>query len=455
MATSSRRSRTSTAQIQSFWDCLRYFLTPQIWKQAHQALRQSIRWQAHSLIMVLLTMTWCCGDSVAERFETAKAFYVASYQRKRRPGKTIEGFHKALARIPTRALRQVAAALRQRLVQVFGKRLLVDGFVPLGCDGSRLNCPRTPQLERRLRSKRAQKQQQPPMVWLTAFVHLSLGVLWSWRLGGPHADERQHLVKLLETLPSEALVVADAGYVGYPLLHKLQSARRWFLIRLTSMSPLYVPDKNAIAGRSEGLVYYWPQQMQQQHQPPIRVRFFHFRARQGRQFSHVWLITNVLDRERLHRSTARKFYRWRWRNEGLFRTYKRTLGKVKLLSHTVVGVHREAEGSLLAVQLLLAQGALALQFAGESANVLPSARHVLLEIRAEIRNVTGMYLGPRQRQTYLERLQNARQDRRRHRHNQVRRRWPNRKDHRSPRAPKILKMGTMLKELLAKVLSAA
>jgi hypothetical protein len=57
----------------------------------------------------------------------------------------------------------------------------------------------------------------------------------------------------------------------------------------------------------------------------------------------------------------------------------------------MVQVHREAEGSLLATQLLLAQGALA-QPATASGKVVPaSARKVLLEIRTEIRNVTGMY----------------------------------------------------------------
>jgi hypothetical protein len=66
------------------------------------------------------------------------------------------------------------------------------------------------------------------------------------------------------------------------------------------------------------------------------------------------------------------------------------------------------EGSLLAVQLLV-QGAVALHQAGE-AKVLPSARKILLEIRAEIRNVTGMYLGPRQRRPYWQRLQQARGD---------------------------------------------
>ena len=77
------------------------------------------------------------------------------------------------------------------------------------------------------------------------------------------------------------------------------------------------------------------------------------------------------------------------------------------MSRTVAQVHREAEGSLLATQLLLAQGALALAPTASGRSELPSARKVLLEIRMEIRNVTGMYLGPRQCQTYLQRLARA------------------------------------------------
>jgi len=85
--------------------------------------------------------------------------------------------------------------------------------------------------------------------------------------------------------------------------------------------------------------------------------------------------------------------------------------------------------------------------------VLPSARKVLLEIRAEIRNVTGMYLGRRQRKTYLERLAQARWRERHQRSAKVRRRWPGRKDHQPPGPPKILKMGTILKDKMAKTLS--
>ena len=84
---------------------------------------------------------------------------------------------------------------------------------------------------------------------------------------------------------------------------------------------------------------------------------------------------------------AASFYRLRWENEGLFRSYKRTLKKVHLTGRTVRSVHREAYGSLLACQLLLAQGAWALLRGPRdraSAVVPCSPRQVLLAVRKEL-----------------------------------------------------------------------
>jgi hypothetical protein len=475
-------SSATTATPQSFLQCWGYFLTPQVYKQAHQAVprRCAWRWQTQPLLFVLLAMTWCVGDSLPERFETARAFYVALHQRRRRPGKTFAGFEKALAKLPLPVLRAVTTAVRSRLAQVFAQRFAVDGFVPLGCDGSRLACPRSEELERRLslgkkpqrkkRKNKAASARPPgaaeptaagavakaraagtPQLWVTAVLHLGLGVLWSWRLGTGNANERDHLRRLVDTLPRGALVVADAGSVGYELMTALQTAGLAFLLRLSARAPLYVSDKSALKKYREGLVYYWPQKEQNRERPPLPVRLWRVRGDQG----DVCLITNILDEHRLAKSSAGKFYRWRWRNEGLFQTSKRTLGKVKLLSRTVAQVHREAEGSLLAMQLLLAHGALALPATASGKAVLPSARKVLLEMRAEIRNVTGMYLGPRQRKTYFERLAQARWRDRQQRSGRVRRRWPGRQDHKPPGPPKILTMGTILKDKAAKTLATA
>src|SRR5439155_14436213 len=126
--------------------------------------------QPQPLVLVLLVLTWAAGDSLAERFETARAFAAISLPKRRRPGRTAQGFRAALARTPMAVLRAVAAGVRRCLPLTLAGGWRVGGFVPLGCDGTRLACPRTAELERRL--GRAGKPGSAPAVWLTALVHL-------------------------------------------------------------------------------------------------------------------------------------------------------------------------------------------------------------------------------------------------------------------------------------------
>ena len=165
----------------------------------------------------------------------------------------------------------------------------------------------------------------------------------------------------------------------------------------------------------------------------------------------VWLLTNVLEASQLSLATAAKFYKMRWENEGFFRTYKRTLAKVKLQSRTVRLVHREAYGSLLAVQLLLAQGAWALVLVGRQPQAVSSPRRVLQEIRRELSGRPGAW----QRQSYVERLAQAQRERRPRSSSKVKRPWAGRADHKPPKPPKIREMPAKLKARLQKPLEAA
>ncbi|MHC5539997.1 transposase, partial [Singulisphaera rosea] len=89
----------------------------------------------------MMTMTWAADDSQGERFETARGFYVTCYRARKRPGATIKGFQKAFRRIPMRQLGALAEGVRQELRNRYASRLTVEGFEPMGCDGSRLECP--------------------------------------------------------------------------------------------------------------------------------------------------------------------------------------------------------------------------------------------------------------------------------------------------------------------------
>jgi len=402
-------------------------------------------------------MTWCCGDSLPEKFEAARGFYITCHPKRRRPGETFQGFQQAVERLPMWVLRQMAAGIRGRIERLFGSRLLIDGFIPLGCDGSRLECPRSEELEKRLgksgkkKSKNrkgstkgnSDKKDSAPTIWITALVHLGNGVPWAWRFGkGGKASEREHLRRMLGLLPKLALVVTDAGYYGYELILALMRAEVDFLIRMSTNVKLYTQNQVELEDFREGAVYYWPEAVQKNGGEPIRARLIRLRGRTKKRTYDVWLLTNLMDQKRLSRRQADRFYRWRWESEGYFRTYKQTMGKLKLHSRTVRCVHREAEASMIAAQLLLAQGALAMPEKNAKGEAVPcSPRRVLLEIRREMRRAAP-------RNNFRDRLRRARRERRVRTTGKEKRVWPRRKEHKPPGPPQILTLTTVQKHLL-------
>lgn len=429
----------------SFVDCLREFLTPALWKQAHahrRHQRRSSRWRTQPLILVLLLMTWACGDSQPERFETAKAFCIACLPKRRRPGQTVQGYQKALSQLPMGVLRAVAAGIRQTLASRLTTRWVDDGFIGIGCDGSRVECPRTAELEQRL--GQVGKARSAPTIWVTALVHLRRGLPWAWRIGKGTACERSHLVQMLDLLPPAALLVADAGYFGFALAKTLVEKQVRFLLRMSSNVTLYTTEAVVLERYREGMVFYFPSR-KHRHDQPLALRLIRVRGPQRK--NDVWLLTNVREPQRLSAVAAARFYRWRWENEGQFRAYKRTLGKVKLMSRTVRLVHREAEGSLLAMQLMLAQGVLAMRPAGRDvADPVCSPRKVLVVIRQEMSGLLR-----RGHARYYERLQQAHRERRERRSPKAIRAWPRRKPHKAPMPPRLLTLTAQQKALLSRL----
>jgi hypothetical protein len=425
---------------------LQKLLTPALWKQAQQCRRgkKASRWATQPLVLMLLFMTWTCGDSQAERFETARAFCQVCLPKRRRPGKTVQGYQKALARLPMRVLRTLAAGVRRQLPE----RLAgweVEGFVPMGCDGSRVECPRAEALESRL--GQAGKADSAPMLWVTAIVHLCLGVPWDWRFGKGTASERDHLQHLVPRLPAKALLVADAGYFGHGLARFLINHKVEFLLRMSSNVTLYTEKDTPLTRYREGVVYYWPAKKEEKRgAQPLRLRLIRLRGRRRKQ--DVWLLTNVMEPSRLSRKLAGQMYRWRWENEGCFRTYKHTLQKVKLASRTIRLVHREAEGSWLALQMLIAEGALAQSGPGSAAGAEPacSPRQILLAIRQEM-----LGLVKRGQPRYWEQLQRTKREQRPRHTAKERRSWPRRKPHEAPKPPKLLTLTEPQKAIISRL----
>jgi hypothetical protein len=397
--------------------------------------------------MVLAVMTWTTGDSEAERFVAARAFYVALHQREKRPGKTFQGFQKALAKIPLPVLHALFAAIRRRLSWLYQRYWSSHGFVIFASDGSRQECPRSAELEKRLGC--CSKKDSAPMLYITSLVLLPAGLLWSWCVGPGTASEHAQLRQLLPTLPRCALLVADACYLGYDLFRDILHAKADFLVRVSSRAYLYQTRQQPLKRYREGLVYYWPGHACKNNQPPLALRLIRVVGKKGRD---VWLLTSVLDPLRLSRQHAAEIYRWRWRIEGVYRTYKRTLPKIKLWSRSEALVYREAEVALLALQLLLLQSVGHRSVDSRKVLVLGSPRQMLLRLRGEITTILGTQLGPRQLQGYrahLEQLQPGGQGKK------TRRKWPRRKDHKAPKPPKLRVMPQRLKAKMKRYFNAA
>ena len=141
-------------------------------------------------------------------------------------------------------------AFRHRMRTDLAERFKVCGFPVFGVDGSRLELPRTESNERRFspastrggneaedgtRSRGAsrgvapvrgrpatggpaEKKANSPQMWLTTMFHVGTGLPWDWRTGPSDSSERDHLRQMIEALPADALVTADAGFVGYEYL---------------------------------------------------------------------------------------------------------------------------------------------------------------------------------------------------------------------------------------------
>ncbi len=182
-----KRARRRAEHSGSLSGSIRQFLTPGVWKQVKQAAsehgcRKGVRWTLQPLIMIGANMTWCAGETDADRFVLSRAFYVQVHCPKRqRPGKAYSGLCRAILRLPMPVWWAFCDAVRGQVFQLLSDRMTMDGWLPLGCDGSRMECPRTEELEQNL--GKSSKDKSPPTLWVIALVSLTTGVLWSWRLG--------------------------------------------------------------------------------------------------------------------------------------------------------------------------------------------------------------------------------------------------------------------------------
>ena len=140
-----------------------------------------VRWTDRLLVMTAILTMWQQASALVDAFEPAREVVVSMYVSRRRPGKCLAGFLRALAGKSERLLGVVVAELRRALERLSGRAWRMGQWVVMAVDGSRIDCPRTAKNEQAFGC--AGKEKTGPQQLLTTVFQLATGLIWDWRRG--------------------------------------------------------------------------------------------------------------------------------------------------------------------------------------------------------------------------------------------------------------------------------
>jgi hypothetical protein len=233
--------------------------------------------------IVFAGMLWAMSDetTLKDRFRIARKIIMRWFPQQPEPAQSYQAFVKLLVKWTDPLLRALRTHFRRRTKSALAAVWKVGKFLVYACDGSRVDVPRTlsnqeryspksrlsreAQKRRRAKRKRSvarrreeqrQNQANVPQIWLTTLWHVGSGLPWEWQTGPSDSSERDHLRQMLPTLPEDALLTADAGFVGFDLWQTILQADCQLLVRVGGNVRLL--RKLGYAQECDGLVYLWP-----------------------------------------------------------------------------------------------------------------------------------------------------------------------------------------------------
>ncbi len=310
--------------------------------------KRRVRWTPLAASTAAVLMAWDPGCALQARFRDAHHCMGRDFRRRRRTGKTYNGLLKALERQKNTVLPVLKADLR---THARGRYCIdpVSGWLLMAVDGSKEDLPRTKDHEKVFGMA---DNGAFPQAFITVIVEVNSGLIWDWRIGPARASEKFHLMEMSADLPQDALLLADGAFIGLPIWSQLNDQGKHFLIRVGGNVHLIThlwPD--AQTRRERDMVYVWPQDSQKTS-GPLKLRLI----KVGSGPKAIYLLTNVLDPQRLSKKSAGAIYRKRWGVELFYRTFKRTFGYAKLRSKAGRRARIELEWALIAMNIATMMG---------------------------------------------------------------------------------------------------
>lgn len=294
------------------------------------------------LVFVAILMSWDGAATLGERLSNARRAVTAMFPSRRTVGRTYQGFIKRLLSLHERLLQAVALHLRGVLEQMAGPFWTREGLPAFAVDGSRIECPRTQKNEASF--GHAGKKGCGPQMWVTTLWHMGTGLPWAWKQGRSDECERRHLREMLPLLPAGALVVGDAGFVGYELLAAILAGGRSFLVRVGGNVRL-LKELGWVKRYGPETVFLWPQKFHRQE--PMILRLIELQ----RGDKKVYLLTNLPAQTLAYRQAA-VLYTMRWGIEVFYRSLKQTLEHRTMCSNAPRQAQAELAWSLVGLQLM-------------------------------------------------------------------------------------------------------
>jgi len=382
-----------------------------------------LRWVPRMLVTCAILMSWDLAGMLSDAFERARALLLMMYSTRRRPGASYVGFMATLAHQTAKHLKLIVPTLRRHVGQLAQSSgcWTIDGWCAFGVDGSRIECP--------MRAFGiAGKKKSGPQQFLTTLFHVGSGLIWDFRRGDARSSERSHLLQMLDDLPAEALLLADAGFTGYAFLQQVAQSGRSFLVRVGSNVQLLLKLGWCCEER-EGIVYLWPNKARKRKDQPLVLRLITLIDGRNRRID---LLSNVLDREVLPDAAALALYRRRWGVELIYRSLKQTMGKRRLRCDAPANAMVELQWSVIGLWLL---GLMSVSRIVESGG-RPGSWSVANSLRVVRRVMSGVLRQGRCSLSLGEALAEAIKDEYARSGCKNSRHWPDKKNEKPPGAPR-------------------
>jgi hypothetical protein len=332
---------------------------------AHIKQRDTATWKIH--ILAACAFLWMASNekNIVDAFNYVRKMLPKMFTTLTTIGISYQGFMDQLGRYNKRMMDIIIPHFQNLTKSKLKNYWLTAGFMLLGVDGSRVQLARTESLKkafapkkkkqetkrkykkrvRRYKKKQTakdrQKKRESPQIWLTLLWHIGTGLPYNWRIGASDSSEREHAQSMFADLPSEALIVADAGFVGYDFWTSMIESNINFVIRVGGNVTLLRELGWATKERAD-TVYLWPKSKRDKE--PLVLRLIHIHD--GKQ--PLCLVTN-LGSNKLSAKAALEVYRRRWGIEVFFRTLKQTFDRRKLRCRSAANAPLELEWSLLAL----------------------------------------------------------------------------------------------------------